>query len=229
MDSSFSDIRDLRLFADMSDDSYSALMRGAYVQTFPPHLKLISEGDQSDFLHVLVSGVVELFASWDGRETSMVMVKPVSAFILAATVRDERYLMSAKTVEKSKIVLIPSQDVRKIFDLDAGFARSVVVELAASYRLMVKTSKNLKLRSSMERLANYLLCRCHENGNGESFDLGLGKRQLAAFLGMTPENLSRNIKGLKPHGVTIFGDLVVISSISKLEKFAKPDVLIDGN
>ena len=48
----------------------------------------------------------------------MATVRPISTFILAATIKDAPYLMSARTLEKSRIALIPSQDVRAIFDAD---------------------------------------------------------------------------------------------------------------
>jgi CRP/FNR family transcriptional activator FtrB len=84
-------------------------------------------------------------------------VRPVSTFILAATIKNAPYLMSARTLEKSRIVLIPSQDVRAVFDVDGNFARAIVTELAQCYRSVIKAQKDLKLRTSLERLANYLL------------------------------------------------------------------------
>lgn len=220
-------IRTLDLFRDMSEDSFGDLIRGAYVQTFPPQVDLITEGDRSDFLHIVLSGSVELYASWNGRETSMATVRPISTFILAATVKDAPYLMSARTAEKSRIIMLPSMDVREVFEQDNGFARAVVTELAQCYRSVVKTSKNLKLRSSIERLANYLL-RHHARADGAlEFDLQLEKRRLASFLGMTPENLSRAIKALRPYGVEINGARVRITDLADLEAMAKPNPLID--
>jgi len=220
------EIRTLNLFAEMEQDSFDALMRGAYVQNFPPAIELITEGEASDFLHVVLTGSVNLFASWNGRETNMATVHPVSTFILAATIRDAPYLMSARTVEKSRIVLLPSEDVRAIFDRDAGFARAIVGELAQCYRAVVKNTKDLKLRTSLERLANYLL-RQVANGESDAFDLGMEKRRLASFLGMTPENLSRAFKGLEPYGVRVAGSRITVTDAGELAKLARPDPLID--
>src|SRR5690606_3164793 len=147
-----------------------------FVQTFPPQVELITEGDPSDFLHVILSGSVDLFAAWNGRETSMATVRPVSTFILAATIRDAPCLMSARTLEKSRIALIPSQEVRAIFDADGGFARAIVAELAQCYRSVIKAQKDLKLRTSTERLANYLLRAQARAGQRMDFDLDFEKR-----------------------------------------------------
>ncbi len=204
-------------------------MRGAYLQNFPPQIEMITEGEPSDFLHVVLSGSVDLFAQWNGRETSMATVRPVSTFILAATINDAPYLMSARTLEKSRIVLIPSQDVRAIFAVDANFARAIVTELAQCYRSVVKSQKNLKLRTSLERLANYLLRQQLRRGAGATFELDFEKRRLASVLGMTPENLSRAFKGLGPYGVAVHGTRITIGNQAELERFAKPNPLIDDH
>lgn len=226
-ESDYPDIRELHLFSNMADERFNALMRGSYLQTFPPQVYLVEEGEPSDFLHVILTGSVELTSSWHGRETTMATVRPVATFILAATIKDAPYLMSAKTLEKSRIALIPSQDVRKVFDTDHDFARSIVTELARGYRSAVKTQKNLKLRTSLERLANYLLRHQQIAGGAETFDLGIEKRRLASYLGMTPENLSRAFKGLQPYGISVNGNEITIGDREDLLNFAKPTPLID--
>ncbi|MCC0064952.1 MAG: helix-turn-helix domain-containing protein [Defluviimonas sp.] len=226
-DSEYRDVRSLDLFAPLAEETFTSLMRGAYVQNFPAQIELIHEGDPSDFLHIVISGSVDLFSSWNGRDTSLSTVRPNSTFILAATIKDAPYLMSARTLEKSRIALIPSRDVRATFDVDGGFARAIVTELAQSYRSVVKAQKDLKLRTSLERLANYLLGQQRHAGGGAVFELEFEKRRLASVLGMTPENLSRAFRGLQPYGVIVTGTRVTIDSQPDLERFAAPDPLID--
>lgn len=227
VESIYPDVRQLPLFSQISDEHFSLLMRGAYVQNFPAHIELITEGEASDFLHIVISGSVDLFSAWNGRDTSMATVRPISTFILAASINDAPYLMSARTLEKSRIALIPSQDVRAIFDADSDFARAIVTELAQCYRSVIKSQKDLKLRTSLERLANYLLRQQRHAGGGATFELDFEKRRLASVLGMTPENLSRAFKGLQPYGVTVNGTKIAIADQTDLENFAKPNPLID--
>ncbi len=223
----YPEIRALNLFAEMAEANFLALLRGAYVQNFPPQIELIGEGEPSDFLHVVLSGSIDLFSRWNDRETSLATVRPVSTFILAATIKNAPYLMSARTLEKSRIVLIPSKDVRAIFDADSNFARAIVTELAQCYRSVIKAQKDLKLRTTLERLANYLLRQQKHTGGGATFELDFEKRRLASVLSMTPENLSRAFKGLKPYGVTVDGTTIAIADRADLEHFAKPNPLID--
>lgn len=220
-------IRSLPLFRKMSDESFAELVRGAYVQNFPPNMELIVEGDECDFLHIVVDGTVELFANWNGRETAMTILREGATFILAAAIRDAPNLMSARTLERSRIIMLPAEDVRQVFEKDHEFARAVVMELSYCYRGVIKGVKGLKLRSSIERLANYLLKWQAKSGGASTFALSVEKRRLASLLGMTPENLSRSIKALRPYGVEITGENVEITNQNDLKTLAKPTSLID--
>lgn len=220
-------VRELDLFADMEPGHFDELMQVAYLQRFPPQVHLITEGDPADFLHVVVDGTVELFAASNNRETTMAIINPVATFILAAVLKDAVYLMSARTMTASRILMIPAENIRDIFERDAAFARSIVQELSVRYRDMVKLLKNQKLRTSVERLANYLLYehRC-QGGNG-ALTLPTDKRTLATLLGMTPENLSRAFGTLGPYGVSVDGARIALSKLNDLETLAKPNPLTD--
>ncbi len=222
------EIRLLPLFSGMQQDCYDRLMLAAYVQNFPKGLTMIRQGDPADFLFILLEGQVELFASWDGHETTMAVLRPMGTFILAATIRDAPYLMSARTLERSRIMMIPSTNLRAIFQEDSAFAMAIIHELAGCYRAVVRHTKGLKLRTSRERIAAYLLRQAHLAGDLRSYFLPVEKRLLASYLGMTAENLSRALKSLEDDGLKVDGSRVILTDPEKLGLVAKLDVLIDG-
>ncbi len=221
-------VRDLPLFRGMTAGHFDTLLSAALLQKFPEHTTLIQEGDLPDFLHVLVEGTIELFAGWDGHETTIDIIRPVTTFILAAVIRDEVYLKSARTLNSARILMIPAQAVRDVFGRDAAFARSIVNELAERYRSAVRVLKDQKLRTGIERLANWILEEDRQQGGHRQIELVHDKRTLSARLGMTPENLSRNLASLVVHGVTGSGRKIVISDYGALQRLAKSDPLIDG-
>ena len=157
-------MRALPLFAAMSEANFAALLKAAFLQRFPPHTTLITEGELPDFLHIVVDGSVEMFSAHNGRETTIEIMRPVTAFILAAVIRDEVDLQSARNAQ----------------------------------------------------------------GDRRTIELEFDKRTLASLLGMTPENLSRNLAVLTRHGVKGSGRDIVVEDESALMQFAKPNVLIDG-
>lgn len=220
-------VRSLDLFATMSDGSFDDLMQGAFLQWFPPQVVLIEEGAPADFLHVVVDGSVEMFARSNDRETTLAILEPVSAFILAAVLRDAVYLMSARTVGRSRVLMIPAESVREAMQRDPALTRAVVRDLAGAFRASIKSLKSQKLRTGVERLANWLLRASEDQGGGGSVTLGIDKRTLAALLGMTPENLSRAFGTLRRYGVEVSGREIVLAAPQELRRLAKPNPLVD--
>lgn len=221
-------IRRLPLFREMMSQTFDGLMQVSYAQTFPAQLDLFRQGEAADFLHIVVEGAVELHADWQGREAVMGVVRPVSAFILAACVRDAPYLMSARTLVRSRIVLLPAADLRAAMRRDPDLAMAAMAELAASYRTMVRHAKNLKLRNARERLAAWILRQSEQAGRVASFTLPVEKRHLASYLGVTPESLSRTIRALREDGVRIDGMRVIITNPARLRDLARLDPMLDG-
>jgi CRP/FNR family transcriptional activator FtrB len=123
--------------------------------------------------------------------------------------------------------MIPSANIRKGMARDPALSLAMVTELAGCFREVVKTAKNLKLRSAVERLANYLLRLDETHGGSGRFDLPTEKRILASYLGMTPENLSRAFNTLGPYGVDVDGASIRLAKKDDLMRLAKPTPLID--
>lgn len=223
------EVRALPLFESMAEASFESLMQAAWLQTFPAQVELIKEGEPPDFLHVVIDGCVELYASWNGHETVMEMVRPPGVFILAAVLKDAVNLKSGRTSQRSRLLLIPAARVREALRDDGAFARAAVAELAGCYREIVKQQKDLKLRTAVERLANSLLALDAEQRGSGSVELPCDKRTLASLLGMTPENLSRAFNALKPYGVEVDGAKIRLTDVKSLARLAKPTPLIDDS
>lgn len=217
------EIARLPLFRDVADDLRERIFSGSFLQVFPPQLTLFELGQHADFLHVLVDGLVELYAQGAGRDTTMRIVEPVSSFILAAVVTDMPYLMSARTIEASRILLVPAALVREVIKQDTALMQATMHELALGYRDMVRALTDMKLRQSAERLGNLILQQDMRQGGSGEVRLKAEKRLLASLLGMTPENLSRAFNVLGGHGLKVEGSTVRITDRAALEAFSRPD------
>ena len=82
-------------------------------------------------------------------------------------------------------------------------------------------------RSSVERLANWILTEAHKDGALANIVIPFDRGTLASHLGTTRENLSRSLALLTEHGVRIRGREIVIDSKEQLEAFARPQRFID--
>jgi CRP/FNR family transcriptional regulator, transcriptional activator FtrB len=222
------EMRRIPFFGGVETAQVESMLRGAFLQRFPAHVELIQTGEPADFLHVIVEGTVEMFSGHRDRETTLGVSGPGDSFILAAVLFDRPYLQSARALVASRILMVPADAVRQAFATDAGFARSVAENLALAYRGVIKELKNQKLRSGLERLANWLLTHDAETGSKGQFDLPFDKRVLAARLGMAPEVLSRSFAALSAYHVVVQGPSITIRDVAALRKLAQPCSTIDG-
>lgn len=221
------EVRRLPLLTGVAETHITFLLKNAFLQRFPAHVELIRENEPADFLYVIVDGQIELYAAFRDRETTVAVLEPGQSFIVAAVVLDRVYLKSARTLAPSRMLMIPAEAVRHVFGTDAAFARAIAEELALAYRAVVKEIKNQKLRSGLERLANWLIARDREVGSECKFDLPYDKKILASRLGMAPEVLSRSFSALAGYNVEVAGRHVTLHDREALLRLAKPSPTID--
>ena len=138
---------------------------------FRNHATLILEGTLPDFLHVVIDGSVEVFCTHDGHETTIDIMQPPAAFILASAIRNDIYLSSARTLAPSQILLMPAKQIRDVFDRDPAFARAIALELTEHHRNAVRALMDKKLRTGTKRLANWILRTDAMQGNQRTIEL----------------------------------------------------------
>src|SRR3546814_19038223 len=112
------------------------------------------------------------------------------------------FLMSARTLVSSRILLVPAALMRETIKQDAALMQATMQELAVGYRGLVRALTDMKLRQSAERLGNSLLQQSAILDDPTAFDLNGAKRVLASLLGLTPENLRPTERRLGKKGVS---------------------------
>jgi CRP/FNR family transcriptional activator FtrB len=217
----------VRLFAGLSDDLLADLLEEAVTQLVPARAQVIEEGRLPSHLFLLLEGAVELYGSVGEREASIAILEPGSCFILAAVIINTPQLMSARTLELSRLLVIPARLVRAAFAADEHLARAVAAELAGNFRTMVRQVRNQLLRTGVQRLANYLVSQCPSEEGPQALALAVQKKTLASMLGLEAPSLSRAFAALKQHGVGVDGRRISISDIARLKSIAKSSEAID--
>ncbi|MDD3448648.1 MAG: helix-turn-helix domain-containing protein [Gammaproteobacteria bacterium] len=221
-------LRRLELFQSLPESGLARLTRNAITLNLPRAADLFEQGEEPEFLHVLLDGGVQLLGgATDGRETVVEVVRPVDCFILAAVLSSEPYLMTARTLEPTRVLLIPATELRQQLAEDPQLALTLLATLSKQYRDMVRNIKNLKLRTAVQRLGCYLVSEFGNAAAGTEVRLHVDKKLLASHLGMTPETLSRAFNALRSHGATVHGGRVTLTDPAALRALCQPDSLID--
>jgi CRP/FNR family transcriptional activator FtrB len=216
------------LFAAVSDDALRHLAARSALRHFDRDEILFRAGDPPEYLHVLIEGTVQLSAATSGgREAVVELLRPVDAFLMAAALVSQPYLLSARTVEPAQILLIPLHLLLSELKTNPELTLSLLGSMARQYRHLVREIKNLRLRTAAQRLALYLLRLVEVDGDAQAAQLPHDKKLLADRLGMTPESFSRAISELRQHGVDVRGEEVRITDAEELRQFCRLDQVLD--
>ncbi len=216
------------LFEELSPENRKRLLEGAIMEDVAAGSTLFEQGDRAEYLYILVEGSVELRgADKQGKQTVVEIVQPVDTFILAAVITESPYLMSAYTLTDSRVARLAAEDLRRALHDEPEVALMLLATLSRHYRCMVRQIKDLKLRTSSERIGSFLLSLAREEAGSGRVELPYAKRILADRLNMTPENLSRAFAQLRERGVFVEGSRVVIDDLETLADFCRVDPLID--
>jgi CRP-like cAMP-binding protein len=80
-------------------------------------------------------------------------------------------------------------------------SNAVLSAASGHFDALMTQIENLKVKSGIERLSEFILELCDQAGGATRVELPYGKVVLAGKLGMKPESLSRAFARLKPVGV----------------------------
>jgi CRP/FNR family transcriptional activator FtrB len=221
-------VRSFRIFRKLAASSVQELLQGAEIKRLARNTAFLREGETPKYFYLLADGIVELFASHDGDETTIDLVKRGNPVVVGDVIHNLPCVYSARTLVPSQVLIIPAETLRHICDHDASLAAALLFEIAEHHRFLIRQLKDIKLRSSAERLANWILRAVPTHGDNRSVALMCEKRTIASHLGMSPENFSRNMALLTRHGVRNAGRDIIVENVGALTRFANPSALMDG-
>ncbi len=87
--------------------------------------------------------------------------------------------------------------------------------------MLIQDFKSHRLRTSVERLAEWMIRSDQETGGTGAFVIPHDKCTLASYLGMEPESLSRNLASLAEAGVSVRGRRISLTDAAALARIAR--------
>ena len=209
-------VRRSRLFAQLSETDLAAILADCFAQSQPRGAVPCRQGERPEFLHVVLSGAVGLFAEGARDEVLVEFFGPGDCFILPAVALDAPYLMSARLLEEGRLLMWPAAAFRARLRANGDLAYGSNLLLSSYWRTLIGQIRDLKLLSAVERLSAFLLALCPRDTGPVTVTLPGGRRLIAGRLGVTPQSLSRAFATLRPLGVTGSGRLVAIADPARL-------------
>jgi CRP/FNR family transcriptional regulator len=217
--------RDSSLCSRLSKDEFTRVLAMRDQFQFPPLHTIFREGDKAAHIYALTSGSVKLYKLLsDGRRQIVGFLFPGDVFGLT---NDPGYPYTAETLNQASACRFPQKVLgqtrenvpmleRRLFDL-------AVRELMRAHEQMLWLGR----KTALERLASFLASlakRAVERGQPESpIALPMSRSDIADFLGLTIETVSRTFTHLKKVNVIAIPDNshVVLNNLPLLVKLAE--------
>ena len=168
-------------------------------QAVAPGTTFIDEGSPSLHVFTVTEGVVKLFKLLaDGR-------RQIVSFLVAGDifgfVPGDKYTVSAEAVSPVTLCRFPRRQLERAFIEFPGVERqlldAITGELAAAQDQMLLLGR----KTAHERLASFLQSLSRRQGNEDgSIDLPMTRTDIADYLGLTMETVSRVFTVLKGSG-----------------------------
>ncbi len=186
---------------------------------------LCEEGQPADDLLIVLDGQVAVLAQAANGTSAVVEVLDAGTTIgLSAVLARLPLLMTARVVRAARVLAIDGEGLHAMVMREPSLVTAFLRAEAEGFKLLVQQVCDLKLRTTAQRLAVYLLSLSPEKtGNTTALRLPFDKRLLAARLGCRQENLSRAFAALRSLGVETHGARVILHDIARLRDYALPE------
>jgi len=192
--------------------------------TAEPSTTIFREGDPSLHLYSISHGAVKLYKLLsDGRRQITAFLFPGDFFGLS---KKGGYVYTAEAMTPSILCRFPRRKLEVLFDdiplLEKRLLGATIYELAAAHEQMLLLGR----KTAREKVATFICTLAQRLGGAEPavmFHLPMSRSDIADYLGLTIETVSRTLTSFKREGLVTLPDAthVAIRQLAVLERIAE--------
>ena len=197
------DIRDISICGSLSGDELERLRQIVSTVRFAAGQAVIHEGDPAEALFNVVAGAVKSYKLLpDGRRQITGFLFPGDFLGIAL---NDTYAYTAEALQATRLCRFPRRRMEALLAEYPNLGQRLLVE--ASNELVAAQDQMLLLgrKTAKERLASFLLAlsdRAARQGRPHNpVELSMSRGDIADYLGLTTETISRTFTQLRRSGV----------------------------
>jgi CRP/FNR family cyclic AMP-dependent transcriptional regulator len=175
-------------------------------RSFPKNTVILSEGDSSDSLYLLLSGKVKVFLTDEnGKEAIINYQEAGEYFGELSLIDDSTRSASIMTMDKSTLAVITKQAFHQIMKENPDIAIHLLKDLVRRIRTLTEEVKSLALSDVYGRLSKTLMSMAVERGGEWVIEEPFTQQELASRIGASREMVCRIFKDLVKGGYMTTG------------------------
>jgi CRP/FNR family nitrogen fixation transcriptional regulator len=162
--------------------------------SYPRNTEIFGENELADYVYRVVSGSVRTYNILsDGRRQIGGFYMPGDIFGIEF---DGEHTSAAEAISDVKVLVIKRSALDALAGRDASVARELFALTARELR-RVQDRILLLVKSAQERVAGFLLEMAKRASDGNAIDLPMSRQDIADYLGLTIETVSRTLTSLE--------------------------------
>jgi CRP-like cAMP-binding protein len=168
----------------------------------PPRAVLYREDAAATLVFIVAEGVVKAFKDLEsGRHWVTAFLYPADVFGLA---ENGRYVRTAQTVTHATLYQFKIDVLIETLRGDAELQFKFLCKLTHELREAQRQTIVIGRRDAVGRLAMFIRELERQHAGSRDIDLPMSRSDIASYLGMSPESLSRASRSLERRGVVCF-------------------------
>jgi CRP/FNR family cyclic AMP-dependent transcriptional regulator len=195
----------------LAPDEVEELRRSAQVRKLPRQALVVSEGDRTDSLYIILTGKVKVFLSDEARSLTLRTLGPGDYFgemVLDAGPRSA----SVMTLEPSTFAVVSREAFEKFIAARPEFTIRLIKKLIHLTRALTNNVRNLALLDVYGRVARLLLELAVERDGKRVIPEKLTQREIANRVGASREMIGLILRDLSIGGyITVSGKEITIN------------------
>lgn len=200
-------LKRITFLANLSDDKLEALAAKARAVKFPKHSIIISEGDETRSLYIIVSGKVRIFSSDDkNKEVTLLIQEAGSHFGELALLSDEPRSASVQTLEPTSCAMISKPDFLFWLEANPDVAIALLGVLSEKIRFLTEKVKQMALSNVYERTIKALQEIAEKHDDLLIVRNRPTQQELANMVGSSREMINKIMKELTKGGYVVVKD-----------------------
>ena len=172
----------------------------ATTRTFGKNAIIVSEGDETDSLYIVLAGRAKVFvADENGREVQLNQIGP-GEYFGEVTLDGGPRSASVMALEECRCAVVKRAELTAFLERNPEFALHLVRKLAHRVRMLTDSVRSLALMDVYGRVARLLLELAEERDGRLVVEESLTHRDIASRVGASREMISRIFSDLTDGG-----------------------------
>lgn len=187
------------IFAALPASEWHDLIRDSPPRSLERKKLLYQEGDVATHIYIPASGLIKTYQSPAPDRDQIINILGVGDVLGVETVCGMHHRESAAALARTTVLALPGEQFTELLSHRPVLARALIRSLCEENGRVHSLVVNLGTKKALPRVAScilYFMERQNEKMTPEPFNIPISRQEMGSYLGLSPETVSRQLKGL---------------------------------